>query len=107
MYNRIWNPLKKEFVDILSADGTTSLKLYVSNIMKGGANQDSTNTTNEPNTDILDNIINITKKTSELLEEKSNVNIENPYILKDTLKDTLKEIKVQLEKLLEAIKIKN
>ena len=37
MYNKIWSPLKQEFVDTLSYDGKKALKMYVNSFMTGGA----------------------------------------------------------------------
>ena len=37
MYNKIWSPLKQEFVNTLSDEGKKALKLYVNSFMTGGA----------------------------------------------------------------------
>ena len=37
MYNKIWSPLKQEFVETLSVEGKKALKMYVNSLMTGGA----------------------------------------------------------------------
>ena len=39
MYNKIWSPLKQEFVETLSYEGKKALKMYVNSFMIGGSNQ--------------------------------------------------------------------
>ena len=39
MYNKIWSPLKQEFVETLSYEGKRALKMYVNSFMTGGVRQ--------------------------------------------------------------------